>query len=123
MKETLDALQSVQGQSVEELEKQLKDSQEILDSMDDNFKADLMNNIVTILLAGDENGDMLLSDEEIDEIIHELESVHGVNLNDTLLRKIVIDKGRSITGVMEVARHLLSDTIPEDQNIFSFVQE
>lgn len=124
MEETLETLQSMQGESVDELENQLEESKQILASMNVNLKSELLQNLISVMLAADANGDMLLSDEEIEDLIHQLESIHGVELKEQMLKNIIIDAGRSVAGIMELARHVLCDKdIPEDKNIFALVEE
>ena len=122
MQETLETLQSVQGQSMDELEQQLQESKYILATMNTNLKGQLLQNLITVLLNADKDGNMILSDDDIEEIVHRLEGLHNVNINDAALRQVIIDHGRSVEAVMEVAKAaLLSDS--EDQALFTFLQE
>jgi len=122
MEETLETLQATQGQSVDELEKQLKESEEILASMDRNYKTELLQNLTTVLLSADDDGNMKLEDDDIDKLIHDLEGIHGIQLKEEKLRTIIDENGRSLPALMEVAKRLLNDSIPEDENLFSFIE-
>jgi hypothetical protein len=86
-----------------------------------NRKAELLHNLVTVALAMDKDGNRILSNEEIDEIVQTAKSIQGVRLKENLLRRKIIDYGRSVTGVMEVARYLVKDDLSEEENIFAFV--
>lgn len=122
MEETLATLQSLEGKSIDELERQLTESKSILAQMNTNVKGELLQNLITVMLAVDADGDLLLADEEIDALIGNLEGIHGVDLKEDLLKKTIIEHGRSLTAVMEVARHLLcAQDIPADQSIFRFI--
>lgn len=115
LEDTLEAVAALQGESIKKLEEQLNESKEILANMSQNRKAVILQNLVSVLLATDGNQDMLLSDEEIDDLIHNLESINGVELKEDLVRKTIIDSGRSVAAVMEVARNV--------DNLFNVVEQ
>jgi exonuclease VII small subunit len=100
-KEKLDTLKIAQGQSIEELERQLLESRNILEMQKDNLSGDILSNIMTVVLAADD-GDMLLSDAEIDEVTKNIESLQGVEIDDAQLKKLIINKGRDIAGESKV---------------------
>lgn len=106
LEDTLEAVNVMRGESIKKIEEQLNDSKEILANMSQNRKAVILQNLITVLLATDGNQDMLLSDEEIDDLIHNMESINGVELKEDLVRKTIIDAGRSVASVMEVARNV-----------------
>jgi uncharacterized coiled-coil protein SlyX len=107
-KEKLDIIQSVQGQSLNELEKQLVESRKILSSMKDTLVGDILQNLMTVVLAADDNGDMLLSDIEIDELVTNFEDLQGLDLNNDTIKKVIIGKGRSVAALMDMVKILLT---------------
>lgn len=114
MQETLEALDSMQTSSMDELEQQLKTSQEILQSMDLNWKTEVLQNIIVMIASSDRNQDMTLADDEIDELLDRLESIHGIQLQHEQIRSLIIQQGRDIRAVMELCRQVMSD----DENTF-----
>ena len=106
LEDTLEAVNVMRGESIKKIEEQLNDSKEILANMSQNRKAVILQNLITVLLSTDGNQDMLLSDEEIDDLIHNMESINGVELKEDLVRNTIIDAGRSVASVMEVARNV-----------------
>lgn len=104
---------------MEELERQLQDAKQILRGFERNVKANLLQNLMTVILTMDRDGNMILCDEEIDELIHALEGIQGAQMNEERFRKVIIDQGRCIYGVMDVARTLLSDDTPMEETIFT----
>ncbi|KAL3938409.1 MAG: hypothetical protein SGARI_001752 [Bacillariaceae sp.] len=111
-KDKLDTLHSVQGKSISELEKQLEESRRIAAMQKDSLSGDILNNIMTVVLAADDDGDMMLSDAEIDEVTKNIESLQGVDFNDAQLKKLIISKGRDIPGLMDLVKTLLeSDSV------------
>jgi hypothetical protein len=123
LQRTLETVRAVEGQSVIELERQLKESKQILDSMHDNLTGDILQNLISVVLTVDKDGDSALSDTEINELILKFEGMQGVNLKEDLLRKKLTEQGRSLHSIMEVAKNLLDDECPPDQNIFTFIHK
>ena len=123
LENALEDIQSLRGASLKQLEGQLEESKEILRQMDSNFKGELLQNLMTIIFALDRDGNMILSDEEIDDLIQTLEGMQGVQLKEDLLKQSIIEKGRSLEGIMEVARNLLSDDVPLEERFFHLLEE
>jgi hypothetical protein len=121
MEDTLETLQSVQGVSMQELEGQLRESQEIWNTLDRDLQSEIVRALIGVILGADTDKDFLLSDEEIDDIIHKMEAIHGVQLKEDLLKSIVIEQGRSIKSIMALARNLMQENDP-GKNIFSFIE-
>jgi hypothetical protein len=121
MEDTLETLQSVQGVSMQELEGQLRESQDIWNTLDRDLQSEIVRALVGVILGADLDKDFLLSDGEIDDIIHKMEAIHGVQLKEGLLKSIVIEQGRSIKSIMALARNLMQENDP-GKNIFSFIE-
>ena len=108
---------------MDELERQLGESRQILDSMQDNLTGDILQNLISVVLTVDNDGDSVLSDPEIDDLIAKIEGMQGVDLKEDLLRKKLTEQGRSLNAIMDVAKNLLDDECPPDQNIFTFINK
>jgi hypothetical protein len=98
MKEKLEIIQGVQGTSVEELEHQLQESRTIYSKMERNLQGEILQNLISVILACDQDGDMVLSNDEIDDIILKLEGIHNLDLDEDMIRAKVQDCGRSLNG-------------------------
>jgi len=121
LENTLETLQKAEGVSIDELEKQLDDSKDILGTMQSNLKGDILQNLISVLLSSDKDGDCIFGDEEIDDLIAKLEGLAGVNLKNDVLKKLIIDEGRSLNAILAVARDVLEGDDAE-QKIFSVVE-
>jgi hypothetical protein len=97
-KDKLDTIQSVQGLSLDELERQLGESKSILGKMHKNLQGDILSNLIEVAMACDEDGDFTLDDGEIAAIIHKLEGIHGVDVDNGKIKKMIVDSGRKIEG-------------------------
>jgi hypothetical protein len=98
MKDKLEIIQSVQGASLDELEQQLQESRNIYSKMSQNLQGEILQNLISVILACDQDGDMVLSDEEIDDTILKLEGIHNLDLDEDKIRAKIQDCGRSLNG-------------------------
>ena len=80
------------------MENQLKESKKILDKMELNLQGDILGNLMDIALACDEDGDFELSDDEIEDVITQLEEMNGVDIDNERIKKLLIERGRSVEG-------------------------
>jgi hypothetical protein len=121
MQRTLETVRAVEGQSIDELERQLEESRQILDSMEDNLQGDILQNLISVVLTVDKDGDMILTTAEMDDLIIKMEGIQGVDFKEELLRQKLLEHGSSLNAIMEVAKNLLDDTTPPEENIFHFM--
>jgi small-conductance mechanosensitive channel len=122
MEEALANIRQMETQNLDLLEEQIVESQEILDSMEKNVMGTVIQNIMSILFAIDTDGDYKLSDDEIDTLIHKVEAINDVDVNDEMIKKLIIEKDRNIDGVMDVIRDMLEDSSdkPPEERCFRF---
>mmetsp|Transcript_16462 Transcript_16462/g.45962 ORF Transcript_16462/g.45962 Transcript_16462/m.45962 type:complete len:96 (+) Transcript_16462:685-972(+) len=92
--------------------------------MKQNLQGDILQNLISMVLACDDDGDMILSDDEIDDLIFNLEGVHGVQLKEELIRKMIVDNGRSLNAIMDVAKTVLTgeDGGQANAGLFQFLE-
>jgi hypothetical protein len=109
LKEKLDTLNSVQGASLDQLEKQLKESKSICGKMKLNLQGEILNNIIDVAFMSDCDGDEKLSDEEIEKAIQRLEGINGVELDNDGIRNAIVQSGRSIEGAWIETSVLLNE--------------
>mmetsp|Transcript_30749 Transcript_30749/g.35061 ORF Transcript_30749/g.35061 Transcript_30749/m.35061 type:complete len:268 (-) Transcript_30749:191-994(-) len=123
MSTTLDSVLALEGSSLDELEKQLEESEKIYKGMKTNLRGDILQTIITVIMSIDKDGDMCLSDCEISNLIIEIEKILNdkIDFNDDLLRHKLISNGRSLNAVMDIIGDLLNDETEE--SIFTFVNK
>lgn len=122
-KEKLDIIQSTQVTSLDALENQLEESKEILAKMKQNVQGEVLGNLFDVLLVADLDGDDVLSNEEIHDLIVKMERLHGVDFNDELVKQTIIDNGRSIDGIMELVKNLMSRDVAERNKYFHITEQ
>ena len=118
MEKTLETVRAAEGQSIDELERQLKTTQEIYESMEDNLNGEILQNLIQVVLMVDNDGDMYLDDDEIQELIFKFEELNNVDLDDDRFRQVIVDNGRSLNAIMELVRNLLEDPGGGHEDIF-----
>jgi alanyl-tRNA synthetase len=123
MSQTLETIRAVEGQSIDTLEQQLKDSETILGTMQDNLRGNIIQTIITFVFAINRDGDMFLSDDEIGTLIIKIEEMAGgqFDLKDDLLRQKLCENGRSLTAILDLVRNLLDEDTPPEESIFAFI--
>jgi len=118
---TLNTVQVLEGDSIDELEKQVEESEKILNAMQDNLSGDVIQTLISVIMAINTDGDNEMSDSEIDMLMEKVEHLHGVDVNEEKLRTKLIENGRSISAVMSVIKNLLDNDLPPEENIFNFI--
>jgi hypothetical protein len=108
MQEKLKTIQSAQGASLDELEKQLQESKNIYNRMELNLQGEILQNLLSVIMACDNDGDQLMDDDDIERLIHKLEGIQGVDLKDEMIRKKIVDCGRSLNGASCLLDYLLA---------------
>lgn len=124
LKVVFEEIREMENVSLESLEEQLKESEQILDKMEINKLDVVLSNIFDVVVASDKNADNLLQDDEIESLIKKIEGINNVEINDAVAKKLIIESGRGTDAVMELLKNLLDDdptTGPQlSQRVFSF---
>lgn len=118
VEEALDTITKTQGQSITEFEKQVQENREILKSMKTNVKSSVLQNLLSVIMSSDADKDMVVDDEEIETLIRRIENMGGVEIHNDRFRAVVA--GKKVGDLMNVAKNLLRDDLPEDERIFEF---
>jgi len=117
METALTAINKTESQSVDDMEKQLEKSKKILSTMDSSMKATVLQNIVSVALRSDTNGDQMLDDDEIGILLKKLDSYNTVEVDEVAFKKIMESEGRSLSAVMSIIRNILSENIPKEDKV------
>jgi len=73
LEQTLKEIKMMESSTLDELEVQLQEQKEIEDQLEDNLVAEICQNVISICLAVDKDGDMNLSDDEIALLIAKIQ--------------------------------------------------
>jgi len=123
MSTTLDSIMAMEGNSLDELEIQLKETEKIYKGSKANLRGEILQTIISLIMVIDKDGDMCLSDDEIGELIIDVEKLLNdeVDFNDDLFRHKLVSNGRSINAVMDIIADLLDEDT--EDSIFIFINK
>jgi len=116
VQQALDVITNSQGQSVSEFANQVEANKKILKQMKSNLKASILQNLLSVILLSDADGDLVISESETDDLVRRLNNISGLKLRESKFRSAI--SGKSIRSVMEIVKNLLKEDVPEDQVIF-----
>ena len=85
----------MRGNCLHELESQLKKQREIAAMTSTNVKNVIVGNLFEIAMNCDD-GDMELSDAEVDHLMEKIEHIAGVDVREAKVRKLIADRGRNL---------------------------
>jgi len=96
-------------------------NRKVIEEVQKFLRADIVQEIVSIILDSDTNGDFLISRDEVDILILRLGVVEGVKyIQKEKMREILLGKNCSLSAILEVVKNLLNDqVIPESEIILS----
>jgi hypothetical protein len=128
LQSTFDQISKLQEMSIDEIEQQVNESKLIVTNMEQTFQTGLLQNLITILLAVDKNNhdkeSGILSDAEINDLIHQLENIHNIAFDEQKVRDLIVNQHqRNIKGVMDVVRKALLGDPNNPDSIFSFITD
>lgn len=123
VEEALEVITKTQGQSVDEFTKQVENNKRILGKMEKNLRANILQNLLSVIIRSDTDGDFQIDPEEIDELIHRIKRINGVELHEEKFREAILKSGGNMKAVMDVVKNLLSDDVKDDDKIFTLTQE
>ncbi len=115
IEDALEMLTESETASVQSLLETVDDNRFVLAQMEKNLKAAVLQNIVSILIGSDKDMDFVLSEEETSGLIHRLNQLRGVSVNEAKFRKVVKEENGSLDGVMGMIKKVLyNDGINKD---------
>lgn len=116
VQQALSLISSTQGKSIDVFTKQVDDNRRILKQMQSNLKANVLQNLLSVILRGDTDGDFSISASEVDDLVRRLKNISGVTLREDKFRAAIT--GKTVQCVMDVVGNLLKDDVPEADRIF-----
>lgn len=121
MENVLGAISETKGQSVESLLETVQENESIVQQMEQNVRAIVLQNILSVVFSSDANGDKKLSNEETNALIESLKEINGLHVNQREFRRIVKENEGSIHGISLIIGQLLeeessSSTASSDEN-------
>merc|ERR1712232_1006899 len=123
VEDALDVITQTQGQSVDALAEQVEENRAILGQMEKNLRSNVLQNIFSVVMGSDTDGDLTIDEEEIPGLIGKLDAIKGIRINTQLFRETVRQQGGSLEAVMAVVKKSMEEggDLPEEEQIFVLV--
>jgi len=109
IQQVIEGISQTKGRSVESLLEAVKENKATVELMEKNVRAVVVQNILSVVFAVDEDGDRKLSKEETTKLIKSLQEINGVKVDEKKFRAMIKEKDGSIDAVMEIIESILYD--------------
>jgi len=123
VEQALDAITQTQGMSIEAFEEQVADNREILNKMQSNLRANVLQNLLQVVIRSDKDESMTIEEHEIDDLISRIKGINGVEVNESRFKDAITSAGGSLQCVMDIIRNLMDDNVSEGDEIFIIKDE
>lgn len=124
---TLDTITKQQTASIDDFEEQVERQKALLAELQEDSRSGMLQNLLTVIVAGDKDGDFKIDPEEVDGIIEGIEATGNLGVNEELFRKKVHDTNGEIQAVLDMCSSIMCEGggdddeeggIPEEDKIF-----
>ena len=96
----------------------MKDNREILNKMQSNLKANVLQNLLQVVIRSDKDENLTIEEHEIGDLINRIKGINGVEVNEVRFRDAITSSGGSLQCVMDIIRNLMDDNVTEGEEIF-----
>lgn len=118
VEQALDVITQTQGQSVAAFEEQVRDNRDILHRMQSNLKANVLQNLLQVVIRSDKDSSLTIEEHEVGDLINKFKGINGVEINEDRFKSVVMRCGGSLQCVMDIIRNLIDDNTPAGDEIF-----
>lgn len=119
VEQALNVITQTQGMSIEAFEEQVQDNRDILNKMQSNLKANVLQNLLQVVIRSDKDENMTIEEHEIGDLIDRIMGINGVEVNEPLFRERITSSGGSLQCVMDIIKNLMDDNVTEGDEIFT----
>ena len=119
VEQALDVITQTQGQSVATFADQVKENREILKQMKKNLRANVLQNLLQVVIRSDQDDSMQIHPDEVGDLIARIKAINGVEVNEEKFKSMVKQSGGSLSSVMDIIKNLMTDDAPEEDQIFT----
>lgn len=123
VEQALDVLTQTQGRSIEAFEEQVRDNRDILGKMQSNLKANVLQNLLQVVIRSDADESMTIEEHEIGGLIGRIQGINGVEVHEARFRDAIRQAGGSMQCVMDIIRNLMSDEPTEGADDIFVIKE
>lgn len=109
VEQALDVITQTQGQSVATFAQQVKENESIFFQMEKNLRANVLQNLLQVVIRSDEDDNMTIEEDEIDDLVERIQKINGVEVVKDRFRAAIMESGGSLSSVMDIIKNLMTD--------------
>lgn len=118
VEQALDVITQTQGQSVAAFAEQVKENRDILGQMQKNLRANVLQNLLQVVIRSDQDDNMQIEEDEIDDLVSRIRKINGVEVREERFKEKIISSGGQLSSVMDIIKNLMADDVSGDNEIF-----
>merc|ERR1712176_291706 len=118
VEQALDVITQTQGQSVAAFAEQVKENRDILGQMQKNLRANVLQNLLQVVIRSDQDDNMQIEEDEIDDLINRIKKINGVEVREDRFKEAIRSSKGSLSAVMDIIKNLMAEDISGDDEIF-----
>ena len=96
----------------------MKENREILGQMQKNLRANVLQNLLQVVIRSDQDDNMTIEEDEIDDLINRIKKINGVEVREEKFKDRIISSGGSLSSVMDIIKNLMADDVSKEDEIF-----
>ena len=120
VEDALEVITKTQGQTVAAFAEQVEENRKILQGMQKNLKANILQNLLSLVFGSDTNQDNIVNESEVDDLIRRIGNMSGVEMHEDKFRSAIV--GKEVSAIMDIVQNLLRDDLPDEERIFVISQ-
>jgi len=123
VEQALDVITQTQGQSVAAFAEQVKENRKILEDMQKNLRANVLQNLLQVVIRSDQDDNMQIEEDEIDDLICRIKKINGVEVREDRFKDAIMSSGGSLSSVMDIIKNLMANDVSGEDEIFIIKDE
>jgi len=118
VEQALDVITQTQGQSVDAFAEQVKENRDILGQMQKNLRANVLQNLLQVVIRSDQDDNMQIEEDEIDDLINRIQKINGVEVREDMFKEAIRSSKGSLSAVMDIIKNLMAEDNSGEDQIF-----
>ncbi len=123
VEQALDVITQTQGQSVAAFADQVKENREILLAMQKNLRANVLQNLLQVVIRSDLDDSMQIEIDEVDDLIARIKKINGVEVSEERFKRAIKSSGGSLSSVMDIIKNLMAEDTADEDKIFTVMSD
>jgi regulator of replication initiation timing len=96
-------------QSVATYAQQVKEYENMFLQMEKNLRANVLQNLLQVVIRSDEDDNMTIEEDEIDDLVERIQKINGVEVVYDRFKAAIMESGGSLSSVMDIIKNLMAD--------------